>query len=77
MSARVGKSQQVSACVSEVSAKLDFVFAKIKLFGERGCIYDGTGLLSRMHAQKTVGRIIAGINFAKSVLAKLQNIKAH
>ena len=31
----------------------------------------------RKHAQKTVGRIIAGINSAKSVLAKLQNIKAH
>ena len=31
----------------------------------------------RMHAQKTVWRIIAGINIAKSVLAKLQNITGH
>ena len=69
---------QVKASVSEVSAKLDFVFAKNKTFRRTRMYLRRNRFVDwRMHAQKPVGRIIAGINFAKSVLAKLQNITGH
>ena len=74
----VSNFSQVSACVSEVSAKLDFVFAKNKTFRRTRMYLRRNRFVDvRMHAQKSIWRIIAGINIAKSILAKLQNITGH